>query len=84
MELFIGGLALGLIAALMLKWRTEDKIEELKHNLRYYKKDNKELRSLLAEADKVIKLQERYINQIDGKPHIRSEEGSKCNLFTDF
>lgn len=78
MELFIGGMALGLIAALMLKWRTEDKIEELELDNKMLKHDVKRLKRTLKAADELINTQRRYINQIKRK------EGSICDPFTDF
>lgn len=77
MELFIGGLLIGLIAAIMLKWRTEDKIDDLTLDNKLLKRQVKSLRESLKIADDLINTQRRYINQIDGQ-YPRKEEVKQC------
>lgn len=79
----LGALIGGAIGGYLCYCIGRDKRDDLEFDNRLLKRENKELRSLLKECNEVRELQRRYINQID-KPQIRREEGSKCNLFTDF
>ena len=79
----LGALIGGAIGGYLCYCIGRDKRDDLEFDNRLLKRENKELRSLLKECNEVRELQRRYIDQID-KPQIRSEEGSKCNLFTDF
>ena len=79
----LGALIGGAIGGYLCYCIGRDKRDDLEFDNRLLKRENKELRSLLKECNEVRELQRRYIDQID-KPQIRREEGSKCNLFTDF
>lgn len=84
MELFIGGLALGLIAALMIKWRAEDKRYDLELDNKILKHDVKRLKITLKAADELINTQRQYINQLENRYQIKRKEDTICDPFTDF
>lgn len=75
----IGG-AIGGFICFQIGRNERDELETDNEILKY---DNKRLRSLIKDANEVINMQKRYINQIEPR-YLRREEGSQCDPFTKF
>lgn len=79
----LGALIGGAIGGYLCYCIGRDKRDELETDNEILKYDNKRLRSLIKDANEVINMQKRYINQIEPR-YMRREEGSQCDPFTKF